>query len=156
MWVQLGAGCLSAVCFAFSWRALGRCQSIAAGSRVTGALAPSGSPSATAKGAATDSEQELELRELNAELNLAKRNTRGLAQVAFTGGLGLAFWALTGGREHQPEASLAFALGGVGGVACLGVSRKIGSLADGWRSAVNSAANRKRRRQGVDPSERTG
>ncbi|HEX2876878.1 MAG TPA: hypothetical protein VHP33_36750 [Polyangiaceae bacterium] len=140
----------------FSWRALGRCRNIAASRPPARALPSPGSASVAPEASATDFEQELELRELNAELNLAKRNVKGLAQVAFTGGLGLAFWALAGGREHQPEASLAFALGGVGGVACLGVSRKIGSLADGWRSAVNSAANRKRRRQGVDPSERTG
>jgi hypothetical protein len=156
VWVQLGAGCLSAVCFAFSWRALGRCRSITASHLPTRALPSPSSAVVAPEGAATDFEQELDLRELNAELNLAKRSTKGLARVAFTGGLGLAFWALTGGGEHQPEASLAFALGGVGGVACLGVSRQIGSLADGWRSAVNSAANRKRRRQGVDPSERTG
>jgi hypothetical protein len=156
VWVQLGAGCLSAVCFAFSWRALGRCQVIAANNPPVPAP-PSPSGAGIAKELSENAfEQELELRELNAELNLAKRNVKGLAQVAFTGGLGLAFWALTGGREHQPVATQAFALGGVGGVACLGVRRQIGSLADSWRARVNSAANRKRRRQGVDQQERTG
>jgi hypothetical protein len=142
VWVELGAGSLSAVCFAFSWRELARCRVIT-GRDLERELA-------------SGFEKELELRELNAELNLAKRNVKGLGQVAFTGGLCLAFWALTGGREHQPEATLAFALGGVGGVACLVVRHEVGSLADVWRLRINSAANRKRRRQGVDQPERTG
>ena len=153
MWVDLGARCLSAVCCAFAWRALARCRANVAGDPFA---RPSAPPSDAAGEPENAFERELELRELNDELNLAKRNVKGLAQVAFTGGLGLAIWALTGGREHQPEASVAFALGGVGGVACLVIRHDVGSLADVWRTRMNAGANRKRRRQGVDPSERTG
>ncbi len=139
--VPLGAGLLSVLCFAFSWRAFRRCTAI------TGEAAQ---PSAVSVEQDT-LEQSLAKREANAELNLAKRTVKALAQAAFTGGLALFFLALARGQGHQ-EALVAFAFGGVGGAACYALQRRIGSLADGWRSSVN----RSLRRQGVDPSERTG
>ena len=46
-------------------------------------------------------EQRLLERESNAALNLARRNVKGLAQAAFTGGLALFFLALAGGGGHH-------------------------------------------------------
>ena len=142
--IQLSAGSLSALCFVFSWRAFQRCRAITS----TRATSSEHSPPHE-----TDSfEQRLAERESNAALNLAQRNVKGLAQAAFTSGLGLFFLAIAGGQGHHREAVAALALGGIGAIACLGVRRRIGSLADSWRDATN----KKRRRQGVDPSERTG
>lgn len=141
--IQLGAGSLSALCLAFSWRAFQRCRAITSAAT---AKASSDNPDVDSV------EQSLLEREWNVELNLAKRNVRSLAQAAFTGGLGLFFLALAGGQGHHLEALQALALGGIGGVACLGLHRRVGSLAESWREAIN----RRRRRQGVDQPERTG
>ena len=148
--IPLGAGSLSALCFAFSWRTYRHCQAITS-------LRPDSKTEAEAGTAppthATDSfEQRLAEREANAALNLATRNVKGLAQATFTGGLALAFLALTGGREHHQEAMVAFTLGSASAIGCLGLRRRIGSLAEIWRDATN----RRRRRQGVDQQERTG
>lgn len=140
--VPLGAGLLSVLCFAFSWRTFRRCTAI------TGEAAQ-----LRAASVEQDTlEQTLAKREANVELNLAKRTVKALARAAFTGGLALFFLALARGQGHHQEALVAFAFGGVGGAACHALQRRIGSLADGWRSV----ANRSLRRQGVDPSERTG
>ena len=96
-------------------------------------------------------EQRLLERESNAALNLARRNVKGLAQAAFTGGLALFFLALAGGPGRHREAVVALTLGGGGAIACLAVRRRIGSLAESWRDAIN----RRLRRQGVDQAERT-
>ena len=160
--ILLSAGCLSALCFVFSWRAYRRCRII------TSATATPPISSARlqieAREAGRDHETEdapthetdaferrLAERESNAALNLAQRNVKGLAQAAFTGGLGLLFLAMTGGSGHHQEAIEAFSVGSVGAIACLGLRRRIGSLADAWRDA----ANKRLRRQGVDPSKRT-
>jgi hypothetical protein len=133
--IPLGAGSLSALCFAFSWRAYRRCQAITCATHEADSF-----------------EQRLAEREANAALNLATRNVKGLAQATFTGGLALAFLALTGGREHHQEAMIAFTLGSASAIGCLGLRRRIGSLAETWRDATN----RRHRRQGVDQQERTG
>ena len=151
MLIQLCAGAWSALCVGVAWRAYRRCQNIAADER---ALARKATSSDAIEQDAF--ERELLLRELNGELNLGQRTVKVLAQAALTGGLALGFLALTGGHTHQPEALQAFGLGAVGGALGLGMYRKIGSLADDWRAQLNSAANRKRRRQGVDQPERTG
>jgi hypothetical protein len=136
--IQLGAGTLSALCCAFSWRAYRRCRVITSAGPSTPEL---------------DSfEQRLAERESNTALNLAKRNVKGLAQAAFTGGLALFFLALTGGKGHHQEGIEAFSLGSLGAIVCLELRRRIGSLAESWREA----ANRRFRRQGVDQPERTG
>jgi hypothetical protein len=153
--IQLGAGSLSALCFAFSWRAYRRCRAV-----TSVGVTPPISPTIEAHEAGPDPpthetnsfEQRLADREANAALNLAKRNVKGLAQAAFTGGLGFFFLALTGGQGHHREAIQALALGGVGAIACLELRRRIGSLAEAWRDATN----RRLRRQGVDQPERTG
>jgi hypothetical protein len=142
--IQLGAGSLSALCFAFSWRALQRCRAIT--------TMPTGASPPNAASEGDSFEQRLAERESNTALNMAKRNVKGLAQAAFTGGLGLFFLALTGGSGHHRDALGAFTLGSVGAIACLAVRRRIGYLADSWRDATN----RRRRRQGVDQPERTG
>lgn len=145
MLIQLCAGTWSALCTGFAWRAYRRCCSIAAdGSALAG--------KAIALNEQDAFERELLLRELNNALNVGQRTVKVLAQAALTGGLALGFLALTGGHTHQPEALQAFGLGALGGAVGLGMYRKVGSLADGWRAV----ANRKRRRQGVDQSERTG
>jgi hypothetical protein len=163
--IQLGAGSLSALCFAFSWRAFQRCRAItsldATSSISVGGLSSSPTTEVGSDPPTNETEafeQRLEERESNAALNLAKRNVKALAQAAFTGGLGLFFWALTGGKGHHQEAVQALALGGVGAIACLGLRRQIGSLAESWRDATNrrNRANREPARQGVDQSERTG
>jgi hypothetical protein len=133
--IPLGAGSLSALCFAFSWRAYRRCRAITSVSEEADSF-----------------EQRLAEREANAALNLATRNVKGLAQACFTGGLASAFLALAGGRGQHQEAMVAFTLGSVGAIACVGLRRRIGSLAEIWRNATN----RRLRRQGVDQAERTG
>jgi hypothetical protein len=141
--IQLGAGSLSALCFAFSWRAYRHCRAITNLSHATEAPPTHETESF---------EQRLAEREANAALNLATRNVKGLAQAAFTGGLALAFLALTGGRSQHQEAMVAFTLGSVGAIACLALRRRIGSWAEVWRDATN----KRLRRQGVDQPERTG
>jgi hypothetical protein len=141
--IELSAGSLSALCFAFSWRALQRCRAIATAT----------SPTVSVERQEPDAfEQRLAERESNAELNLARRNVKGLAQAAFTGGLALFFLALADGGGHQRDAVEALALGSGGGIACLVIGRRIGSLAESWRDVTN----RRHRRQGVDQPERTG
>jgi hypothetical protein len=140
--IQLSAGSLSALCFVFSWRAFQRCRAITSASATPHRASPE----------SDELEQRLAERESNAALNLAKRNVKGLAQAAFTGGLGLFFLAMTGGQGHHQEAVEAFTLGSVGAIACFALRRRIGLRADNWRAA----ANKRHRRQGVDPSERTG
>lgn len=153
MLIQLCAGTWSALCIGFAWRAYGRCRRIAADG---GALAFAGKASGSAATEQDEFERELLLRELNNELNVGQRTVKVLAQAALTGGLALGFLALTGGHTHQPEALQAFALGAVGGAVGLAMYRNAGSLADAWRARANSAANRKRRLQGVDQPKRTG
>ena len=151
MLIQLCAGTWSALCTGFAWRAYQRCRRIAAdGSALAG--------KATSNGATEQDEfeRELLLRELNNQLNVGQRTVKVLAQAALTGGLALGFLALTGGHTHQPEALQAFGLGAVGGAIGLAMYRSAGSLADAWRARANSAANRKRRLQGVDQPRRTG
>ncbi len=99
-------------------------------------------------------ERRLAEAELNLELNLARRNVQALGRAALFGGAGLAFWAVaTGQLVTRPIAMWgSFALGLVGWGGCRELHRRIGSLAESWRAAIN----RRRRRQGVDPSERTG
>ena len=169
MLIPLSAGSLSALCFVFSWRAFQRCRAITSASATPPTSAARSTTEAReAREAGRDPpshetedppshetdafEQRLAERESNAALNLAKRNVKGLAQAAFTGGLGLFFLAMTGGQGHHREAVEAFTLGSVGAIACLALRRRIGALADTWRDA----ANKRLRRQGVDPSERTG
>ena len=148
MLIQLGAGSLSALCCAFSWRAYRRCRAITGSVTVT-------SPPSEASSELDSVERRLAERESNAALNLAKRNVKGLAQAAFTGGLGLFFLSLAGGEGHHGEAMTALTLGSVGAIGCLGLRRRIGSLAESWRDATNRA-NRNGRRQGVDQSAGTG
>ena len=92
--------------------------------------------------------------ELNLELKLARRNVQALGRAALFGGAGLAFWAVaTGQLVARPLAMWgSFGLGVVGWGGCRELQRRIGSLAESWRHTTN----RRRRRQGVDPSERTG
>jgi hypothetical protein len=132
-----GAGVLSALCLWFSWRAFRRCHAI----------------ESSVEGSESDVlEQSLLERERNIELNLAERNVRALGRVALFGGTGLGIAALTGGHEYDFLAGAAFGLGLFGWAGCGELRRRIGSLADSWRTATN----RRRRRQGVDQSERTG
>jgi hypothetical protein len=134
------AGILSALCLWFSWRAYRRCRAIHGG-------VLEGDPDPLERGLAE--------RELNLELNLARRNVQALGRVALFGGTGLAFWGLASGEllTHPIGLWRSFGLGLVGWGSCQELHRRIGSLADSWRAAIK---NRERRRQGVDPSERTG
>ena len=133
------AGVLSALCLWFAWRAFKRCREIQ-----QGALGLEPDPL----------ERRLAEAQLNLELNLARRNVQVLGRAALFGGAGMAFWVVaTGQLSTHPIAmwrSFAFGLLGWGG--CREFRRRIGSLAESWRVG----ANKKRRRQGVDPSERTG
>jgi hypothetical protein len=135
------AGVLSALCLWFAWRAFRRCREIEASVRAT-------DPDPL--------EQRLAEAELNLELNLAQRNVKALGRAALFGGAGLAFWAVATGQlvTHPIAMWRSFGLGLVGWGGCRELYRRIGSLAESWRSAAN--AKRRRRRQGVDPSERTG
>jgi len=133
------AGILSALCLWFSWRAYRRCRAIHGGLAI----------------AESDPfEERLAERELNLELNLARRNVQALGRAALFGGTGLAFWGLASGEllSHPIALWRSFGLGLVGWGGCRQLRYQIGSLADSWRASVN----RKRRLQGVDPSERTG
>lgn len=137
------AGILSALCLWFAFRAYQRCRAIASRS---GALLGS------------DEEDPLEARlaerELNLELNLAGRTVKALGRAALFGGTGLAIWFVaTGALSSEPRLPYqAFALGLLGWGGCRELQRRIGSLADSWRSATNQ----RRRRQGVDQPKRTG
>jgi hypothetical protein len=133
------AGILSAFCFWFSWRAFRRCRAIHGG---------------MIQVEADPLERRLAEAELNLELNLARRNVQALGRAALFGGAGLAFWAVaTGQLVTRPIAMWgSFALGLLGWGGCRELHRRIGSLAESWRDTTN----RQRRRQGVDPSERTG
>ena len=99
-------------------------------------------------------EARLAERELNLELNLARRNVQALGRAALFGGTGLAFWGLASGEllTHPMALYRSLGLGLVGWGGCRQLRHRIGSLADSWRASTN----RKRRLQGVDPSERTG
>ncbi|HVY27665.1 MAG TPA: hypothetical protein VHB79_14020 [Polyangiaceae bacterium] len=135
------AGILAALCLWFSWRALRRCRAIHGG---------------TLQAELEDDPLELRLaeRELNLELNLAGRIVKGLGRTSLFGGTGLAIWSYaTGAFATQPVLTFAsFALGLAGWGGCREFHRRIGSLADSWRSETN----RRRRRQGVDQSAATG
>jgi hypothetical protein len=135
----LAAGILSALCLWFSWRAFGRCREIHGG---TVELTPD------------PLERRLAEAEQNQELNLARRNVQALGRAALFGGAGLAFWAVASGQLVTRPIAMwgSFALGMVGWGGCRELHRRIGSLAESWRHATNQ----RRRRQGVDPSERTG
>lgn len=142
MLIPLTAGVLSALCVWFSWRALSRCRAI---------------EQATPDAVEAEPEDELERgllrRERNLQLGLAKRNVQALGRAALFAGTGSSFLAFAGGSEDHLAAllpaGLAFAAGMSGWACCAEIHRRVGSLADAWRS-------RQRRRQGVDPSERTG
>ena len=133
------AGILSALCLWFSWRAFRRCRAIHGG---------------MVEEEPDPLERRLAEAELNLELNLARRNVQALGRAALFGGAGVAFWAVaTGQLVTRPSAMWGpFAFGLIGWGGCRELHRRIGSLADSWRDA----ANRRRRRQGVDQSERTG
>jgi hypothetical protein len=135
------AGILSALCLWFAFRAYRRCRAIHAG--LVGSEAE-----------ADPLEERLAERELNLQLNLARRNVQALGRAALFGGTGLAFWGLAGGElsAHPMALFRSFGLGLVGWGGCRHLHYRIGSLADSWRASIN----RKRRLQGVDPSERTG
>ena len=139
MLIVLGAGSLSVLCLWFSWRAFQRCRAIH-------------SSAESAQAEDDPLEQKLAEREMNLHLSLAKRNVQALGRAALAGGTGLGFLALTGGSANHILAGQAFALGAVGWAGCRELHRRVGSLADTWRQATN----RRRRRQGVDQSERTG
>jgi hypothetical protein len=131
----LGAVLLALGCVGVAWRALRRCASIP-----DDELDPS-----------DGLELQILQRERNLHLNLAGRNVQVLGRVALFGGTGLGIATLTGGRQYDMAAGAAFFSGVLGWTICAEFRRRIGSLAESWRVATN----RKRRRQGVDPSERT-
>ena len=133
------AGIWSALCLWFAWRAYWRCRAIHGGLLIA-------DPDPL--------EESLAERELNLELNLARRNVQALGRAALFGGTGLAFWGLASGElvTHPMALYRSFGLGVVGWGGCRHLRQQIGSLADSWRASIN----RKRRLQGVDPSERTG
>jgi hypothetical protein len=136
------AGILSALCLWFAWRAYRRCRAIHSGLVATEATEVEADPV----------EERLAESELNLELNLARRNVQALGRAALFGGTGFAFWGLASGDllTHPLGLWRSFGLGLLGWGGCRQLRYQIGSLADSWRAA------RRRRRQGVDPSERTG
>ena len=93
-------------------------------------------------------ERRLAEKELRLLIGLGRRSVLALGRASLFGGTGLGVWALTGGSAHYLEAAASFALGLVSWAGCGEAQRRIGSLADGLRPS--------KRRQGVDPSERTG
>jgi hypothetical protein len=133
------AGILSAICLWFAWRAFRRCREIEASGPVV---------------EADPVEARLAEQDLNLELNLSLRNVKALGRTALFGGAGVAFWVVATGQLQASPLALwgSFGLGLLGWAGCSEIHRRIGSLAESWRAATN----RKRRRQGVDPSERTG
>jgi hypothetical protein len=138
------AALLSALCLWFSFRAYRRCVAIHGGA-------------IELQGAAEEEElleQRLAERELNLELNLATRTVKALGRAALFAGTGLAIWFVaTGSFPGEPRFTYqSFAFGLIGWGGCREFQRRIGSLADDWRSAMN----RKRRRQGVDQPKRVG
>jgi hypothetical protein len=137
------AGILSALCLWFSWREYQRCSKIQAGARL-----------AQEDADADPLEARLTERELNLELNLAGRTVKALGRASLFGGTGLAIWFIaTGAFAANPRLTyLSFGFGLVGWGGCRELQRRIGSLAEAWRSVVNH----RRRRQGVDPSKRSG
>ena len=132
----VGAALLALWCVGSAWRALRRCTSI--------------------ERSELDPGDALELsileRERNLEFNLAGRKVQVLGRVALFGGTGLGIAALTGGREYDIVAGVAFLCGVASWSICAELRRRIGSLAESWRAATK----KKHRRQGVDQSERTG
>ncbi|RYZ03874.1 MAG: hypothetical protein EOO73_25975 [Myxococcales bacterium] len=137
------AGILSALCLWFAWSAYQRCRKIHRGA-------------GEASGEGEDPlEQRLAERELNLELNLASRTVQALGRAALFGGTGLAIWFVATGtlRSDPRQVYQAFAFGLVGWGGCRELQRRIGSLADAWRTTTN---DRRRRRQGVDQPKRTG
>lgn len=137
---MLAAG-LSASCLWLAWRAFRRASTIHSG----------------ALEAETPADQALELRlaekELNLELSLAARRVRVWGRVALFGGTGLAILAIANGtfRAEPGAAYASFAWGLIGWGGCRELERRVGSLAESWRSARNL----RRRRQGVDQPKRT-
>lgn len=93
-------------------------------------------------------EQRLADKELRLVIGLGRRSVLALGRASLFGGTGLGVWALTGGSAHYLDAGVAFGLGFVSWAVCGEAERRIGSLAD--------AARHSTRRQGVDPSKRTG
>jgi hypothetical protein len=137
------AALLSALCLWFSFRAYRRCAAIQSGAMVLHDAAQE-----------EPLEQRLAERELNLELNLATRTVKALGRASLFAGTGLAIWFVANGsfRSEPRFAYQSFAFGLVGWGGCREFQRRIGSLADAWRSAMN----RKRRRQGVDQPKRVG
>jgi hypothetical protein len=139
------AGVLSALCLWFAWRAYRRTSTIQRGALQSG------------REAGHSEEDALELRlaekELNLELSLAARTVKALGRAALFGGTGLAIASIASGAYRtEPRAALgAFALGLVGWGGCRELERRIGLLADSWRSETNQ----RRKRQGVDQPKRT-
>ncbi len=129
------AGTLAALAFAFSLRTLLQTRAAA--------------------GAVLDEdplEQRLAEKERRLRLGLGRRTVLALGRASLFAGTGLGVWGLTSGSGYYVSAGAAFGLGMVGWAACGEVHRRIGFLADSRspRRAVRE------RRQGVDPSERTG
>jgi len=93
-------------------------------------------------------EQRLADKELRLVIGLGRRGVLALGRASLFGGTGLGVWALTGGSAHYLDAGLSFGLGLLSWAGCGEAQRRIGSLADAIRKSS--------RRQGVDPSKRTG
>jgi hypothetical protein len=137
------AGILSGLCLWFAWRAYQRCSKIHRGALSLTRAEPE-----------DPLEERLAERELNLELNLAGRTVKALGRASLFGGTGLAIWFVATGAltSESRVAYQSFAFGLVGWGGCGEFQRRIGSLADAWRAAINL----RRQRQGVDPPKRSG
>lgn len=122
---------LAALSIAVSARALGQARQASLGSSEDDPL-----------------EARLAEKERRLVLGLARRNTLAMGRASLFGGTSFGVWGLTGGSTHYPQAGVAFGLGLLGWAACGELHRRIGYLAD--------SVSKRRRRQGVDQSERTG
>lgn len=132
------AGALAGSCFGVAWRAYRRAGA---------------ARDAAARSEADALEARLAEKELGLRLRLARRNVQALGRAALFGGTGLAFWQYAAGGAQPLVAAQAFLLGFAGWVGCGELHRRLGSLADSWRAAVERG--QRRGRQGVDPSSGT-
>lgn len=133
----VGAIALSLSCLLVTWRAWLRCRRL---------------PLDPAKLDDDPLERRLAEKEVTLELAGSRQTAKVLARVALFGGTGLAVWELTGGSTHYGQAAGVFGAGFIGWALTGELERRIGSLADSWRSATE----RFRRRQGVDQPSGTG
>jgi hypothetical protein len=133
----LGAVVLSALCLLVSLNAFRRCRAL---------------PLDPAALEDDPLERRLAEREVTLELSGSRRSVQVLGRSALFGGTGLAVLELTGGSTHYGWAAGVFVVGLVGWMVCGELERRIGSLAESWRSVTE----RVRRRQGVDQSPGTG